>query len=183
MRKTPGHRRRKLDMKTFILIALIIFTFALSVVAQHNPVAKPLNLNVKGVTYDTTYASVLKLLGKPVKEESTKEYSTECMDKPAMFRSMVYNGMEIGLLGDIRGRRLKVYSIEITSAKWKTSGITLGASEADVTAKFGKPRLRVTNDETADVTYEYDMLKGYGATTFYFHKNKLIRIAMAEAIC
>lgn len=170
-------------MKTSIFATALILFAAFTAVAQHNPDARPLDLKVNGVGYDTTYASVVKIFGKAKKQKDTKEYSTECMDKPATFREMKYDGLEVGLLGDIRARRMKVHSIWIDSAKWNVSGVTVGASEADVIKKFGKPRLRVTNDETHDVTYEYDMARGYGTVTVYFNKNKITRIAMTEAIC
>lgn len=169
-------------MKTILILGLLL-TASFAAVAQHNPDAKPLDLNIKGVTYDSTYASVIKLLGKAKKQKDTKEYSTECRDNPTTFRVMEYDGLDIGLMGDIRGRGMKVHSIGIDSAKWNFNGLTIGASEADVVKKFGKPRLRVSNDETHDVTYEYQMVTGAGATTFYFRDKKLISIQMAEALC
>lgn len=170
-------------MKTIILAIVLTLVASFAAVAQHNPDAKPLDLNIKGVTYDSTYASVIKLLGKAKKQKDIKEYSTECRDKPSTFRVMEYDGLDIGLMGDIRGRGMKVHSIGLDSAKWKFNGVTIGASETDVVKKFGKPRLRVSNDETADVTYEYQMITGAGATTFYFKDKKLISIQMAEPMC
>jgi hypothetical protein len=158
------------------IICLVILLCVMSISA-----AAQLTFKVKGVGYNSAYATVLKLLGKPSKQTSMKEYSTECLDKPTMFRTMTYSGMEIGLMGDIRGRGMKVFSIAITSAKWNFDGITIGASEAVVTAKFGKPRLR--SDLDYEIMSEYDITPDYVGLSFHFKNNKLFKITMAEAIC
>ncbi len=161
-----------------LLSALLVCLFAFSAFAQGS---KRIDLRVKGVGYDTTYSSVIRLLGKPKKQKDTKEYSTECRDKPTTFRVMTYNGMEIGLMGDIHGRGMKVYSIVITSSKWNASGVAVGATEADLTAKFGKPRLR--SDLDYEVMIEYDTKPDYIGLSFHFKNKKLIKIMLTEAIC
>jgi hypothetical protein len=168
-------------MKTILLTALLILSTVAAAFAQGNAGTKPVRLDIKGVRYGTTYASVIKLLGKPLKQKNTKEYSLECRGEPTMFREMAYDGMEIGLLGDIRGRRMKVYSIMITSAKWKPLGISIGATEAGVTAKLGKPRLR--SDLDREVVLEYETIPDYIGLSFHFENKKLVKILLTEAIC
>lgn len=161
-----------------LLSASLVCLFALTVFAQES---KPIDLRVKKVGYDTPYATVIKLLGKSKTQKDTKEYSTECRDKPTTFREMAYDGMEIGLMGDIRGRGMKVYSIIITSGKWDANGIKIGATESQLTAKFGKPRLR--SDLDYEVVIEYDTKPDYIGISFHFKNKKLFKILMEEAIC
>lgn len=165
-------------MRIFFFAALLGLSVIFPVFAQES---KPVDFLVKGVGYNTPYASVIKLLGKPKKQKDTKEYSTECRGRPTTFRLMTYDGMEIGLLGDIRGRGMKVYSIVITSAKWNALGVRVGASEAGLTAKFGKPRLR--SDLGYEVMIEYDTNPDYIGLSFHFKNKKLIKIVLTEAIC
>lgn len=165
-------------MKTTILAFFLTLLTATAAVAQRSA---PVKFEVSGVGYDSTYAAVIKAFGKPAKQKDTKEYSTECRDKPTTFREMDYDGLEIGLMGTIRGRNMRVYSIGITSTKWNSRGVTVGASEADVIAKFGKPRLR--SEFEGKLTLEYDTTLDYVGLDFYFENAKLVRINLWEPLC
>lgn len=168
-------------MKTIVLAALLTLLAAFTALAQHNPDAEPLDFKIKGVGHDTTYASALKLLGKPKKQKDRKQPIDECFAKPTLFRSMTYDGMEISLMGDARGRGMKVYEIHITSGKWNFNGIAIGAGEADVAAKLGKPYNR--SDLDYEIVLEYQVEDADPFVSFHFKDKKLYKILMAESLC
>lgn len=168
-------------MKRIILAIVLTLVASFAAVAQHNPDAEPLDFKVKGVGHNATYASALKLLGKPKKQIDRKQPIDDCFAKPTLFRTMTYDGMQISLMGDSRGRGMKVYEILITSAKWNFNGVAIGAGEADVAAKLGKPYNRADLDY--EVVFEYQVEDADPFVSFHFKDKKLYKILMAESLC
>ena len=143
---------------------------------------REVDLRINGIGSGTSYSTVIKKLGKPLRTETEKiKASLACSGSAETHLTLVYSGLEITLLGDGRGRNLDVYSIEVTSKKWVASGITLGASIKDVRAKFGEPNEQA-NESNQTILY-YNTNGNLGGVNFYFQNNKLVKVGMTEALC
>jgi hypothetical protein len=165
-------------MKLFLFFVLLVF-FTLPTFGQEH---REVDLRVNGVGSGTSYATVVRKLGKPLRSKKER-YAADsaCSGSAETHLTLFYSGLEITLLGDGRGRNLDVYSIEVTSKKWSASGVTLGANINDVRTKFG-----AVDEETSESnqTILYYVTKGnLGTVRFYFQNNKLVKVGMTETLC
>jgi hypothetical protein len=143
----------------FIFIAFIVFPLTAS--------AQTIELKVNGIEIGAYYSTVLKKLGKPLSKK--KGGSFPCDDDRMM--TMRYAGLILKLIPD-NNNRYFVAAMEVTSRKWVTSGIMVGANIKDVQRRFGrndKPR-----KEKVSENLPYFIKDGYA--NFYFRNKKLVRI-------
>lgn len=143
---------------------------------------REIDLRVNSIGSGTSYSTVIRKLGKPLRSETKKYKASEaCSNSAETHLTLFYSGLEITLLGDGRGRNLDVYSIEVTSPKWLASSLSIGADAKDVIVKFGEPNSKAENSYE---TIFYYVTKGnLGGVNFHFQKNKLIKVTMAETLC
>ena len=176
-----GHLRVNANgkiMKLFLFLALFT-TSALPVFGQKY---REVDLRVNGVGSGTSYATVVRKFGKPLRSQKEKFTADDaCSGSAETHLTLFYSGLEITLLGDGRGRNLEVYSIEVASKKWSASGVSLGASAKDVLTKFGKPNSK--EEKPGEIVYYYVTKGNLGTVRFYFRNNKLVRVGMTETLC
>jgi hypothetical protein len=163
-------------MKQVFLVVSLIF---LALPASGRTKTREVDLRVNGVGSKTRYAIVIRKLGKPSRTKTEKSKAGEtCSGLAETDVTLIYPGLEIRLLGYGRGRP-RVFSIEVTSKRWLTSGIHIGADIKDVRNKFGKPD-QPANESNQTLHY---VTKDAGRVDFYFQNNKLVRVEMEETNC
>lgn len=166
-------------MKNILLISLLcIFTFSISAQEKLNEI----DLHVNGIGSGTSYSTVIRKLGKPDRNKTIKfNAENACSNSDETHLTLFYSGLEITLLGDGKGHKLKVYSIKVTSKKWIASGINVGATEKQIQVKVGKPNSK-DNKLGEDIFY-YVTRENLGGVNFYLRNNKLVKIEMTETLC
>lgn len=166
-------------MKTLVFLVLFVL-LALPVCGQKK--LTEIDLRVNNIGSGTSYSTVVKRLGEPTRRETVKiKAPSACSDFAETHLTLFYSGLEITLLGDGKGRNLNVYSVEVTSPKWKASGISVGANTNDVEKKFGEPNSRA--NISGETLLYYVTKENLGGVNFYFRDNKLIKIVMKETLC
>lgn len=161
------------------IIALVLLTAA----AASSQTVNTARLKVHGIGLDSSYAVVLKALGRPAKDgKPTRE---ECIG--GREKTVDYAGLSLYFMdGDSRGgKTFEVKSFSVTSAKWLVSGVRVGDTPAMVKAKFGS---RYTVDHRTDnggLVWQYEMndTDGPGATAVVFKKGKIVEISTAYQVC
>jgi hypothetical protein len=166
-------------MKPFLFLILLVF-LTLPVLAQKK--LSEIDLRVNGIGSGTSYSTVVKKLGKPLRSEKERfAADSACSGEAETHLTLFYSGLKITLLGDGRGRNPDVYSIEVTSKRWLASGVSVGANVKDVVAKFGEPNSKA--DISGETVLYYVTKENLGRVNFYFRNNKLVRVAMTETLC
>ncbi len=166
-------------MKQFLFLVLLVF-LTLPVFPQKK--LSEIDLRVNGVGSGTSYLTVVRKLGKPMRRKTEEiKASLACSNSAETHLTLFYSGLEITLLGDGRGRNLDVYSIKVTSKKWLASGISIGANQKNVVDKFGEPNSKA--EDSNETTFYYVTKGNLGGVNFYFRNNKLVRMAMTETLC
>jgi len=179
---TVGHLRLNPNvkiMKPFLFFLLLVF-FTLPAFGQKK--YREVDLRVSGIGSGTSYSTVVRKLGKPLRSKKER-YAADsaCSGAAETHLTLFYSGLEITLLGDGRGRNLDVYSIEVTSKKWVASGISIGASIKNILNKFNEPNSKA--DISGETVLYYVTKENLGGVNFYFRNNKLVRVAMTETLC
>ncbi len=166
-------------MKHLLLTSLLL---VLSLSAAGQTSTQTIDFRINGVGHGSTPAVIARKLGKPRRSKDVREPGDDsCFSEAHTFRTVNYTGLELSLIGDGKGRKLRVYEIEVKSAKWLVSGIRVGADMAGVRSVLGKPREEFERDATTTWYYEN---KGQTAdVSFEFIKGRLVRILMAESLC
>jgi hypothetical protein len=108
-----------------LLFILVTIAAASSAYSQS---ALPTGLKVNGISLDTSYAAIVKKLGKPTREVTTKKID-ECIGE--RLRTIYYPGLTIELVEGERNT-FTMYAFTVTSAKWDVSGNRVGAAAASV---------------------------------------------------
>ncbi|HYX71645.1 MAG TPA: hypothetical protein VE732_02665 [Nitrososphaera sp.] len=163
-----------------LLSAVLLALLTLPVLGQGK--LREVNLQVGGIGSGTPYSTVLRKLGKPLRRKVTKTPAPlSCSGLAETHLTLFYSGLQISLLGDGRGRHLKVYSIEATSPKRTVSGLRLGASMEEVNNTFGEPNSKA--EESGGTVFYYVTKGNLGGANFYFRNNKLVKVAMTETLC
>lgn len=163
-----------------ILFCILLFFVTLSISAQEK--WREVDLRVNGIGSGTSYSTVVRKLGKPLRREKERfAANNACSGAAETHLTLFYSGLEITLLGDGKGRNLDVYSIEITSKKWVASGIRLGVAIKDVRIKFGKTEEQT--DESNQTVLHYVTKGNLGVVNFYFQNNKLVKVRMTQTLC
>lgn len=167
-----------------LFVFLIIGLFAFNATAQKPPTVE---LIVNGIKSGTTYSKIVKQLGKPNSEEETGE--NPCTD--AVEKRLFYDGLEMTVEKGENDSNYALLDMKITSANWVTNkGIKIGSTPQQVMAKYGKTKYEnafVRPGEEKQFTGEkwlmYEIKNGVGSVTFYFKKNRLVRIELEPTIC
>lgn len=170
--------RVKFMKQLFFLILLGSSTLSIS--GQNN--FREIDLRVQGLGSGTSYANVVRKLGRPLRRVTKKYKASEaCSGSAETHLSLLYSGMEITLLGDGRGRNLAVYSIEVTSGLWSANGVRIGADARDVVAKFGEPNSKT--EKIGETIFHYVTEGNMGGVNFHFRNGRLSKVRMTETLC
>jgi len=166
-------------MKLLFTITLLLVTSVFSI-GQTN---KGIDLDVNGVRWNSTYATVTKKLGKPIRtKRSTMKAGNECTGDAQTFLTLTYKGLEVSVIGDGRGRGMRVYQILVTDQRWLASGIRVGTDVEGVKGEFGKPDYESTDNEGI-TRFLYNATEESTEVSVDFRDGKVIRILLAESIC
>lgn len=165
---------------SFLAIFVIAFFVALPVFGQ---TANPAKMKFTGIGLDSTYAQVVKALGKPQTEEAPNDEA--CIGGHE--KSVKYPGLSLYFMdGDRKGgKTYEVKAFEITAPGYIVSGVKIGDTEAVVKKKFGRKYTVDSNPETGEKTWLYNMndRDGPGTTRFVFKNGKVILIASDYQVC
>ena len=131
-------------------------------------------LKINGIGLGTPRSTVISQLGRPLQSKRTGIFP--CGDLEMTLR---YSGLIIKLERDAKSRNYNVVSIEVTSAKWSVSGISVGANIKDVQAKFKYHYYKTKESDLEGLHYG----NSDGGTSFYFRDNKLVSIDMEYNWC
>lgn len=157
-----------------LLFFVLLLVFALPVASLANEI----DLQINGVGLGTSYETVLRQIGNPIKSE--KGDVNECGGDVTI--TLHYSGLIIELLGDGTGRNFTVIKVEVTSSKWfVASGITVGTKAKDVAEKFGEPSEK--SDESGVESWSYVNKGNDGWAGVEFRDNKIVKIIWESAIC
>ncbi len=164
------------DMKRSLFITLILLV-TLPVRGQTNDCEVDLKIN--GIGIASSYATVLRKLGKPLDQKKEKALADHsCSGETETVITLKYPGLQIVCLGDANGKQVMVTSIEITSSKWLVRpDIKLGATRQEIRTRLGKQ-----GQSEKDALF-YCTKENLGTVKFTFAKNKLVKILMAETLC
>lgn len=166
-------------MKTTVFAIGLLAVFAAAGFGQRTNVAK---LRLKGIGLDSTYAQVVKALGKPVKDpKGTREECIGGREKMVEYRGASFYFMD----GDSRGgKTFEVKSFEVRSAGYVVSGIKIGDPESVVRQRLGTSFERQKDENGSDVwSYEFPDQDSPGFTTISFSRGKVVTIASAYMVC
>lgn len=93
-------------MKKPLFLVLLIF-LTLSAFGQKK--LTEIDLRVNGIGSGTSYLTVVRKLGKPIRRKTEKvKASLACSNSAETHLTLFYYGLEITLLGDGKGRNLDV---------------------------------------------------------------------------
>ena len=166
-------------MRKFLFLVLLVL-LTLPVFGQKK--LTEIDLRVNGIGSGTSYSTVVRKLGSPTRRKTEKiKASLACSNTAETHFTLFYSGLKITLLGDGKGHNLSVYSIEVTSPRWKASGISVGANINEVETKFGKPISKA--DISGETVLYYVTKENLGGVNFYLKDNKLVRVRMNETLC
>ena len=136
-----------------------------------------------GIGLDSTYAQVVKLLGKPVRE--TKPQNEECTGGHE--KTVKYAGLEFYFMdGPSKyGKTYMVMSFDVSSSEYMVSGVKMGDSEAVVRRKFGRPGSIDKDAARGETSWTYPIgdNDGPGRTTVTFKNGKVVSIGSSYTVC
>lgn len=165
------------------LIVLLMLVFSLSAHAQQSRAARQLNLKVNGLGLGTSHKAILKTLGKPISDIIGE--INECNDSRT--REMIYPGLKLTLYEETAGPGVFLLGeFEVTSRKWKVSGITIGARKSVLAGRFGKPLSdEPATGSAAENTWFYEIpdISGPGLINFDFRNGRLVRVYAGYTLC
>jgi len=166
-------------MKLFLFFVVLVFS---TLPAFGQTKWREVDLRVNGVGSGTSYSTVVRKLGKPLRSKKERlAADSACSGEAETHLTLFYSGLEITLLGDGKGRDLEVYSMEVTSKKWLASGIGISATANDVLTKFGEPNSK--EEKSGETIFYYTTKDNLGGVDFYFRNNRLVRVEMTETLC
>lgn len=164
------------------LLFTILFLLITSVFA-FGQTSNGIDLDVNGVRWNSTYAAVTKKLGKPIRtKRSTMKAGNECTGDAQTFLTLTYKGLEVSVIGDGRGRGVRVYQMVVTDKRWLASGIRVGTDVEGVKSEFGKPDYESTDNEGI-TRFLYNATEESTEVSVDLRDGKVIRILLAESIC
>jgi len=139
------------------------------------------DLQVKGISLDSSLARVTRVLGAPKSRKQSKPAFSECSERRETRLTMNYPGAVLKLIGDGKGRNFKVVSVSISSSAWPVAnGVAVGSNLRAVESRFGRP-LRTENEGGLERLVYFH--KDNGGATFYFRADKLVRVEWALDLC
>lgn len=142
----------------------------------------PAKLKVNGVGLDSTYAQVVKALGKPVKNGAAKdEGCIGGLEKEVEFAGASFYFMD----GDSKGgKTFEVKAFDVTSPKFVVSGLKVGDTELAVRRRLGSKFVKQDDESGAVVwSYEFPESGDPGSTSIYIKRGKIVKIAVAAMVC
>ncbi|HLA96605.1 MAG TPA: hypothetical protein VK612_12855 [Pyrinomonadaceae bacterium] len=163
-----------LNFSLFLVLAIVA---SVPVLGQVNPA----KVKVRGVGLNSTYAQVVKALGRPVKDgKPTEEGCIGAHEKNVEFAGASFYFMD----GDSKnGKTFEAKAFDVTSAKYVVSGVKVGDAEAVVRRVFGRKYTVKTDDGVKSWSYEMDPHLGPGWTTFEFKNGKIVKISSSYHVC
>lgn len=164
------------------LTALLIFA-TVAVSAQDEP-EKKMDVNVRGITLDSSYAEVQRRLGKPTRRKETPVSDSDECGLTGKEIELNYTGMKITLHKYQNSNTYKVTAMEITGSRWmRELRLTPGVTTAThIRARFGRPG----SDERSSTTRElgYTIVDGEQGIAFVFNRaGKLTKVGMSTWLC
>ena len=165
---------------SFLLIFVVTFTTT-GLWAQR---VDPARIKIKNlVGLDSTYAAVVKALGKPRKE--TRPQKEECTGGHE--KTVEYDGISFYFMdGANPGKKgYRVMSFDVATPRVSVSGIKLGDDEATVRRHYGKPKSIDTDKATGETTWVYEIgeKQGPGQSSITFKKGHVTAIGSAYQVC
>jgi len=167
-------------------LSCFAFAFLLLVLSFETISAQAVNtarIKVNGVGLDSTYAQVVKALGKPTNEDVAKEEG--CIG--GLEKSIKYPGISFYMMnGDSKGgKTFEVKSFELTAPGYLVSGIKIGDTPATVRKKYGRKYTVDTEREPGETMWLYEMSDRYGpgTTAVVFKKGKVVKIGASYQVC
>ena len=170
---------------TAVLLCIVCWS---STPASFSPQQDPetfteVDFRVKGVGLGSTYAVVLRQLGRPVSSKREKMDGDFGVCGPAYISlKLRYHGVEIELSGDLKGRNFYVIAMEVTSPKFLIApGVKIGMTEEETRAKLGAPFQERTDSGVRILNY---VTKGNdGAAGLYFRDGRLVKVQWDYLMC
>jgi hypothetical protein len=147
---------------------------------KQDPPANKVHLRVKAVQLGSSYATVLNNFGKPSKLNREKIHDETCGPPYTLLR-LRYDGMQIDLHGDVKGRNFKVVSIEVRSPRRPLSPVKLGMSEKEVRSLLSSPFQE--RDESGFHILNYSTKGNDGGAGLYFRDGKLSKVDWTYTLC
>jgi hypothetical protein len=159
----------------------IIALTVLSGAAAFSQRVDPATLKVNGVGLNSTYAQIVRAMGKPVKNgKATHEECIGGREKTVEYPGLSFSMMDGESPG---GKTFEVKSFSVTSAQWLVSGVRVGDTQAAVKAKLGT-RYRVDRrTDNGGLAWYYEFDGGEGTTTIIFKGGKVVEISTAFQLC
>lgn len=150
------------------------------VAAPQSP-AGEVDLSVNGIRFGTSYADVVKAVGKP-RNQARERVSADSCGPAYMDLGLTYGGLFIRMKGTPKGTDFKAVSFDVTSARWTIApGIRVGMSDADLRKVVGDPG---STDEVEGTIVEHFVNAGNNGIANLFVKNgKLVRVAWEMKLC
>ena len=150
---------------------------------QEPPPVNEVDFRVKGVGLGSSYALVLRQLGRPLssKREKIGDYEGLCGGSYTSLQ-LRYQGVGIELMGDLRGRDFQVITMEVTSSKILIApGLKIGMTEAEMRSKIGAPFQEKTESGFRILNY---VTKGNeGAAGLYIRDGRLVKVQWDYTLC
>ena len=170
------------NMKISALLSIIVlFLIAGSTSAQ---TFNPAKAKFRGIGLDSTYAQVVKALGKPETEDAAKK--EECIG--GLEKSIKYSsGISFYMMdGDSKNKKtFEVKSFELTAPGYVVSGIQIGDTSAKVKKVWGRKYITDKDPATGETIWLYAMNNkdGPGSTRVVFKNGKVTMIASDYQVC
>lgn len=167
--------------RSFLFIIFATLTVSPSLGLQTAKTWYEVNLSVKGVKFDTSYANVRRRFGKPLYVEIEKSFDETC-GPPSSRMTLRYSGLVIELQGNIEGRDFRVVSVDVSTPKWLIApGLRVGMNEREVRARLGQPYEEA--DESGLHRLAYVSKGNDGGAALYFRSGRLVRIQWEVTLC
>ena len=125
---------------------------------------------------------VLRQLGRPISSTREKVVSDGTCGPSYTSLQLNYKGAVVELHGDLRGRKLEVVSMEITSPQFLIMpGVKIGMTEQQVISKLGKPQEGMWELGVRRLTY---VTKGNdGGAVLHFRDDRLEKVYWSYTLC
>ena len=168
-------------MRFSALRLIVVISFIASNVSAQT--FNPAKIRFKGIGLDSTYAQVVKALGKPGNEEIAKEEG--CIgghEKTIKYPGILFYMMD----GDSKDKKtFEVKAFELTAPGYVVSGIKIGDTPATVKKTYGRKYTADTERESGEITWLYAMNDRYGpgTTAVVFKNGKVIKIGASYQVC
>jgi hypothetical protein len=170
-------------MKTASCLILLAAAILAGPALASAQTSNPSKLRLRGIGLDSTFAQVVKALGKPRKDgPATDESCAGGKEK-----DVEYDGVSFHFMNGVskKGKVFEMVSFTVTSPKYVVSGVKIGDSAAAVRRIFGKKFSTDKDPDTGETIWLYSMSdrEGPGTTVFRFKNGKLSAISSDYLVC